>query len=310
MSRRFTWIIAVALLVAACGGSTPGASTGPAASTGGGGGGGGGAPGTQAELEAAARAQFEAFKADDDDAYFASLSDACRASAGFGTVSERNNSRHGAIKRAGIDLAAVTVDGVAITGFDGQNGTVALQLGGTGGNEFLESNRNSWIHEGGTWHWANCDPFKAGGGGNGDVGGSGPEDAIQRGLPVSIADWLVYTTYIQQQGNDLVKEGGNPDPPAGTQYFLWQVSVTYDGPDASANLADDLGFRLVAGSTTYDSASDCGAHPGALDLTMTAAPGDGQMGDVCHAVASGDVAGLHLVITDKASGTDYWFAQQ
>jgi len=305
MVRTFAGYVLAALVVAACGGS-PGATDAPGASTSGGG---GGATGSQNDLEAAARAQFAAFQRDDDSAYFASLSDACRADAGFGTVSERNNSRHNAISRAGIDLAAITVDGVTITAFDGQSGRVALELGGTDGNDFLEGLANPWIFEGGSWHWANCDPFKTGGG-NGDVGGSGPEDAIGVGFVATIADWYVYSTYLTQNGNDLVKEGGNPDPPGGTQYFLWQISVTYNGPDASSTLADEMSFRFVAGGTTYDSPTDCGDHPGALDLSLVAAPGEGQMGDICHAVGSGDVASLFLVVTEKSTGTDFWFAQQ
>ncbi len=300
---------------AACGGG-PAATDGPGG--GGGsptatpaGGGGGGGSGSEADLEAAATALFEAFQQDDDDTYFAGLSDACRASAGFGTVSERNNSRHGRITQAGIDLGAIAIDDVLVTDFDGTSATVELDLSGTGGNPFLEEEPNPWIYEGGEWHWANCDPFASGGGGGGGgLEGSGPDNAIGVGMVPTIADWYVYSSYLLPDANELVTGDGVAAPPSGKVYFLWQIVAQYDGPNPSEALADDLAFRLVAGSTTYDNANDCAGYGFELDLSFVAAPGDQTTGAFCRAVATGDVASLFLIVTDKATGQDYWFGQQ
>lgn len=306
-------LLAAALGLAACSGgsgSSPGEPADAGASAASGGAtsvpAGDGGTGSEAELEAAARDSFQAFQEDDDDTYFASLSEECRSS-GFGTVSERNNSRHGDIGRAGIDLSAIGVANVRIDDFTGSSATVTLELTGTGGNEFLEGQPHAWVYEAGEWHWADCEPFASGGGGAGDVGGSGPENAIIVGNIAMFADWYVYLSYYQPDGNDLVAEGGNPPPPAGTVYVLPTMNVGYDGPDASSKLSDVMSFRLVSGSTVYDDPADCGPHPGSFDLSLVAAPGETGFGDVCHAVATGDVDGLFVVVTDKTTGTEYWF---
>jgi hypothetical protein len=85
------------------------------------------------------------------------------------------------------------------------------------------------------------------------------------------------------------------------------MNFQYNGPDASSTLSDVMSIRLQSGSTVYDDPADCGPHPGALDPDIVAAPGEGGFGDVCHAVATGDVANVYVVVTDKATGTDHWF---
>lgn len=308
MRRAVIVILSVAWALAACGGGpsgngspVPGGSSGLVQSLA------AGPAGTESDLEAAARAHFQAFKDDDDTAYFAGLTEACRTRAGFGAVAAQINSRHGAISRAGMDLAAISITAVTIDGFDGRTATVALDLAGTNGNAFVEGQPNAWAHEEDGWRWANCDLFAAAGGPG--TGGSGPEDAIAVGMIATISGWLLSSTYIQPNANDLVMEGGNPEPPAGATYFLWQIRATYNGPEASVALADDLSFRFVAGDTSYETSSACGPHPGALDLAFVGGPGDGVLGDVCHAVADADAAALFLVVTEKATGTDFWFSQ-
>jgi hypothetical protein len=310
MSRALVAALFVAAMVSGCGGSPAGSQGEPVATPSGTTSGGGGGSGTESDLEAAARAHFQAFADDDDDAYFAGLSDACRSTAGFGAVSERNNTRQGAIRRAGIDMATITVADVDITAFTGSTASVALTLAGTD-EDFLEEQPNPWVFEGGTWHWDNCDVFASGGGGGGTGSeGSGPENAIGVGFPTRIADWSVYSTYLNANANELVAGSDGPaSPPSGTVFFTWGIAVKYDGPDASSTLSDVMSFRLVAGSTTYDDPAACGGYVGALDLSLTAKPGEGLPGDICRAVATGDVGSLFLVVTEKPTGTDVWFGQ-
>jgi hypothetical protein len=255
----------------------------------------------------AARDSFEAFLVHDDDVYFASLSEACRDE-GFGAISEHLNSRHGKIRFAGMSVADISIAGVQIDDFNGSTATVSLQLEGTDGNEFIEGQPHDWVYESGGWHWADCQIFVSSGGGGGSIGGESQDNPIGFGYVATIADWVVHGTYLQKNGNDAVAEGGNGPPPAGTVYYLPSISVTYDGPNASAKLSDALSFRLVAGSTVYDDASGCGPHPGALELDFVAAPGDGVPGDICRAVKIDDIDSVLLVVTEKATGTDYWFA--
>jgi hypothetical protein len=314
--------LAMVLVVSACGGGTgspePGAQEQtelPSASTAGGdggsagNGGGSGGNGSEADLEAAARALFAAFQARDDDAYFSLLSDACRSSAGFGMVSEANNSRHFNIDVANFDLSQVSVSDVQISDFDGANANVVLVLDGTEGNQFLENLPNPWVYEGGSWHWADCSPFEASGGGAGGLGGSGPDDPIGVGMVPTIADWYVYSSYLNPDATAEVTSEGVPAPPAGSVYFNWSVVVQYDGPNASEAVSDDLAFRLVAGDTTYGPDQACPGYFGEFDLDFVAAPGDQQPGSFCRAVATEDVGSLFLVVTDKTTGQDYWFGQ-
>lgn len=314
MGRSVVLVSAIlALLTGACGGSstTPGgsdpggATAGPGATSGGGIGG-----SLEADLEAAAEAMFAAFKADDDSAYFAFLSAACRDQAGFGTVSERNNSRHGAINLANIDLGAIEVGNVAIDTLGESSARVSLTLTGTEGNRFLEEDPHLWIFEDGGWHWDDCAPFEAGGGGGGGVGGSGPSDPIAVGMVPTIADWYVYSTYVNPNANEFLASEGAPAPPAGTVYYLHYLQVTYNRGASSVQLADDLAFRMVAGSTTFDGLNGCASHVGAMDMTLVAAPGEGQQGDLCQAVPAGDVGSVFVVVTEKATGTDFWFGGQ
>ncbi|HSL97094.1 MAG TPA: hypothetical protein VK831_00855 [Candidatus Deferrimicrobiaceae bacterium] len=306
--------VALGLAVAACGGGGPaGGPSGTAPS--------GpdatptekpaldGPTGSEGDLEAAARALWDAFQLDDEQAYFAGLSEACRSSAGFGVVSERTNGRHGRIRLAGIDLSAIEVADVTITDFDGHSATVALTLVGTDGNEFLEGQPNAWVYEDDGWHWDNCEPFEAGGGG-GELGGSGPDDPIGVGFVPTIGGWYVYSTYLYANADAQVAEGDGPAPPAGTSFYLWGVVVQYDGPNASATLSDDLAFRLVSGGTVYDNPDDCGAYLYALELDFVAAPGEQAPGDICRAVAPRDADSLFLIVTDVATGQEYWFGQE
>lgn len=304
--------VVLTLVLAACGGGPSGtpagsAPTGPEAT-----------PterpadgpaGSESELEAAARALFEAFKGDDDEAYFLGLSLACRSSAGFGIVSERNNSRHARIGQAGMDLSAIEITDVTIGAFDGHSATVALTLSGTDGNEFLENQPNPWVFEDGGWQWDNCDPFETGGGGGGGLEGTGPEDAIAVGLVPTIADWYVYSSYLLPDADELLTGEGASPPPPGTVYFMWEVVAQYNGPNASQALADSLAFRLVAGGTTYGDPSGC-PDAFALNLGFVAAPGEQARGSLCQAIATGDAGSLFLIVTDKAAGRDYWFKQE
>jgi hypothetical protein len=310
MPRGLLKAILAATMVGGCGGS-PTESQGEPARTPSGttSGGGGGESGSESDLEAAARAHFQAFADDDDDAYFAGLSDSCRATAGYGVVSERNNTRQGRIRTAGIDMATITIADVEITAFTGSTASVALTLAGTD-EAFLEEQPNPWVFEVGTWHWDNCDVFASSGGGNTGTEGSGPGNAIGVGFPTRIAGWYVYSTYLNANANELVAGSDGPAaPPSGTVFFTWGVTVKYDGPDASSTLSDVMAFRLVAGSTVYDDPSACGNYAAALDLTLVAAPGEGMPADICRAVAPGDVGSLFLVVTEKSTGTDIWFGQ-
>jgi hypothetical protein len=67
---------------------------------------------------------------------------------------------------------------------------------------------------------------------------------------------------------------------------------------------------MVAGSTTFDSLNGCGPHVGAMDITLEAAPGEGQQGDLCQPIPTGDVGSVFVLVTEKATGTDFWFGGQ
>lgn len=308
-----TAAVMASLMLAACGGGSPasdagdsqasqgeaGASEQPAGGTG---------SGTEEELDAAARAAFEAYLNGDDEGYFGFLATDCRDSAGFALVSGHLDSRRYNADINDVDLGALSVASVTITDFTGSTATVALVIDGPSGDQFWEAQPLPWIHEADGWRYVGCDEFSGQGGlGSGDEGSSA-DNPLGVGFIGEPANWFVVTYYITPNFNDIVLEtAGNSEPAAGNVYFAVQLSFTYDGPNASAVLGDDLGFRLEAGGATYSGANTCGSYAQEPELDYTAAPGDQTYFTLCWEIPTDGVDSALVVVTDLGAGTDWWF---
>lgn len=302
-----TMALALSMVVSACGGGSPGADTGEprssiAANEGSG-------EGTQEELEAAATDAFTAFLIGADQIYFNFLANDCRETAGFGIVSEHLQSRRFNASLDGVDLAALQVTQVNVTDFTGSSATLALVIDGVGGDQFFETQPLPWIHEADGWKYVGCDEFHGEGGlGSGDEGSS-RDNALGIGFIGRPADWFVVTTYVTPDLTDIVLETeGNAPPSSGNVYFGVQMSVQYDGPKTSSVLGEDLAFRLEAGGATYDETSSCGSYAQEPEYDYTAAPGDSMYFTFCWEVPTAEVDSAFIVVTELASGTDWWYA--
>lgn len=101
----------------------------------------------------------------------------------------------------------------------------------------------------------------------------------------------------------------NPPPPAGAQYTLVNVSMTYQG-GGSSSLPGYLQFgaqTVGAGNAGYDA---YGCQPPPLDLNSDFTPvfsGQTVTGNLCFEIASNDAASL-LLQGRGTSGLPVWFA--
>lgn len=304
--RAAATLVMVGALLAACGGGAPdGEGSGPPGSADPGK---GSSDGSQEDLEDAARSAFEAFLAGDFQTYFNLVVSDCRESAGFSGVNGYLETRRSRAFNAGVDLAEVSVTAVDVTDFTGSEGTVALVIDSPGGEQWVEGQPQPWVHEDDGWRFADCSPFASGGNNGGDEGSSA-DNPLGRGLFGEPADWLVATTYFSPDFTDLVlEEPGNASPAPGNVYFGVQMTFTYNGPKPSTVFGDDLAFRLEADGTTYDGPNGCGTYPQEPDLDLTAGPGDTTLFTLCWEIPAGDDADARIVVTDRAAGTDWWFA--
>jgi hypothetical protein len=307
--RGASLALAMTLMLAACGGASPGEKESePAAPTGPGGSGGGTSEGSQAELESTARAAFEAVLAEDDQAYFNLLATDCRESVGFALVSGHLQSRRFTARVNNVDYADLSIAEVNVSDFTGTTANVALAIDGPSGDQFWETQSLPWIHEDDGWRYASCAEFASGGGNSGGDQGLSADNPLPVGLLGEPADWLVVTTYVSPDFTDLVlEEPGNAAPADGNVYFGVQMSFSYDGPKASTAFSEDLGFRLEAGGKTYDGANACGHYAQEPELDFTAGPGDSSLFTLCWEIPTGAVDSATIVVTDLTSGTDWWF---
>lgn len=305
--RGASLALTLTMMLSACGGASPGAEeSAPAGSTGPGG---GTSQGSQAELEAAARAAFEAVLAEDDQGYFNLLASDCRESAGFALVSGHLQSRRFNARVNDVDYDALSIAEVLVTSFTGSSADVALVIDGPSGDLFFETQELPWIHEGDGWRYAGCDEFAGGNGGVGGDDGSSADNPLGIGFIGEPADWLVATTYVSADFTDLVlEEPGNDEPAEGNVYFGVQMTFTYNGPKASTVFGDDLGFRLEAGGATHDGPNACGHYAQEPELDFTAGPGDNRLFTLCWEIPTDAVGSAAIVVTDEASGTDWWFS--
>jgi hypothetical protein len=313
-SRAAATLVMIGTLLAACGGGSPGGDASDAQASQGEAGAseqpaGGTGSGTEEELDTAARAAFEAYLTGDDEGYFSLLATDCRDSAGFALVSGHLDSRRFNAELNGVDLGALSVASVTITDFTGSTATVALVIDGPSGDQFWEAQPQPWIHEADGWRYVGCDEFSGQGGLGGGDEGSSADNPLGVGFIGEPAHWFVVTYYITPDFNEFVAETpGNPEPAAGNVYFAVQLSFTYDGPNASAVLGDDLGFRLEAGGATYSGANTCGSYAQEPELDYTAAPGEQTYFTLCWEVPTAAVDSAFVVVTDLGSGTDWWYA--
>jgi hypothetical protein len=270
------------------------------------GGDGGGAQGSEADLEVAARASFEAFLAGDDQTYFQAIVRSCREEAGFAGVSEWNKGRRAlATRGGGINLGEVRVTSVAIDSFDGSGAMVTLVIKGTGDANFKEALPRPWTYDDGAWRSEDCKDFLGGT----DFGESSRDDPLGLGFIADLSGWLIVVKFIQPLGDDLVLEESSNEPPAdGNQYFVVSVSATYNGAESSVVFGEDLELTFVAGNKEYGEDASCGTVPGEMERDREYGPGDDAFGLICREVNSDDADSMLLRVKATDGSREAWFS--
>lgn len=139
---------------------------------------------------------------------------------------------------------------------------------------------------------------------------SGPgmsrETAITIGTALQIGDWLVRVNSIQPDatGDVLDENRFNDPPPEDSQFFIANVTLTYDGEDGARQIVVELTYRALgpAGLPYADFRESCGVIPDRLDDFVALPPGveldpgDSISGNLCWAVLETDVGSLLLFV--------------
>ena len=311
-SRSNLLAVAVAVLLAACGGGDGGGDD-PA---------GDGDPtqgetvgsqpgdtstGTEAELVQAATDQWNAFTDHDAETWFGTLSRACRERLGFGRVGDWFNARHNRIDRAGINLSDLVLVDVIVSG-GGSAADVTLEITGTA-ETFREMVPNRWVHEEGGWYSDNCDDI---GEGQGQLEGFGTDRNNPAGFGgvIDVNGWLIALRHIEPDGDELMIEFGATPPAPGNQLFYVEVSIDYNGAEPSIVVGDELAFALVDGDTVLDGPLACGSDDRDVfyDPSAVYEPGgDGNFEWICHEIAPDQAAGMMLRVEHVPTGGHWWY---
>jgi hypothetical protein len=266
-----------------------------------------GEAGSEADLVQAATDAFEAFTAADNEAWFNSLSSACRERLGFAAVEGYLDGRRFNMDLADIDPSALTVDDVSVNA-GGSSASVMLTISGAGDATIGESLPHSWVYEAGAWHMDDCSDI---GESQGGLAGYGTDrnDPIPYGGVTDANGWLVGLIYIAPDDEATVLDLGGDPAPDGAQLFVAQLSLGYNGAESSITVGDELQFDMVNGDTVYGADAACGLPPDlAIDPAATVGPGETVSGGfICRTIPPADADGMLLRVTHVPTGTEYWF---
>jgi len=266
-----------------------------------------GETGSEADLVQAATDAFEAFTTADNEAWFNSLSRACRERLQFTAVDSYLDGRRFNMDLADISAQDLTVDDVSVDA-GGSSASVMLTISGAGDATIAESLPHSWIYEDGAWHMDDCSDI---GESQGGLAGYGTDrnDPIPYGGVTDANGWLVGLIYIAPDDEATVLDlGGNPAPD-GTQLFVAQLSLGYNGAEPSITVGDELQFDMVNGDTVYGADAACGLPPDlGIDPSASVGPGETVSGGfICRTIPPADADGMLLRVTHVPTGTEYWF---
>jgi hypothetical protein len=112
------------------------------------------------------------------------------------------------------------------------------------------------------------------------------------GRPLEVGGWLITVNGVIRDATAAVRAHNqfNPAPQAGHQFFIANVSATYQGEKDSSTLFGDVTLKAVGESAVSyaDYVNSCGVIPDALDSFREVFQGGSISGNICWEIASGD----------------------
>ncbi len=266
-----------------------------------------GETGNEADLVQAATDAFQAFTTADNEAWFNSLSRACRERLQFAAVDAYLDGRRFNMDLADISAQDLTVDDVSVDG-SGSSAAVVLDISGARDATIGESLPHSWVYEEGAWHMDDCSDI---GESQGGLAGYGTDrnDPIPYGGVTDANGWLVALIYIAPDDEATVLDLGGDPAPDGTQLFVAQVNLSYNGAQSSITVGNELLFDMVNGDTVYGDDAACGLPPDiGIDPAASVGPGETVSGGfICRSISPPDADRMLLRVTHVPTGTEYWF---
>ena len=130
----------------------------------------------------------------------------------------------------------------------------------------------------------------------GEVGTRG--NPIPVGETVRVADWDLAVVSVTPDATEAVMaENSFNDPPKeGHQFYVVEVSATYQGADSEAVTLGLVWSTVGESAVAYGFEDTCGVIPNELDQFSEVFPGGTQTGNLCWQVRSEDVDGLLLIM--------------
>jgi hypothetical protein len=133
----------------------------------------------------------------------------------------------------------------------------------------------------------------------------GTRDApVAAGETVRVGDWDVTVLSATRDATEAVlTENEFNDPPAeGRQFFVVEVSTTYEGAESEEVFAGLTMSTVGDSAVAYSSFEDtCGVVPGELDTFSEVFPGGTQVGNLCWQVLTEDAESLVLIVDHALS---------
>ncbi len=135
--------------------------------------------------------------------------------------------------------------------------------------------------------------------------GSSRDLALPIGSSAEIGGWVIVVNSVTPDGTDAVMaENRFNDPPeTGKQFFIVNVSATYNGDDEPSRLFSDVSISALGpSSVAYQNFIDlCGVIPDELNNFVDVFKGGTITGNVCWSVLEEDVPMLLMFIEDDTS---------
>lgn len=123
-----------------------------------------------------------------------------------------------------------------------------------------------------------------------------------QGVPIgealAVGDWTIKVVGVAPDAAaEVAAENSFNEPPAeGHQFFMATLEATYTGTESSTFWIDTTLKAVGASSVAYEAfQADCGVIPNEIDDAGETFPGGTISGNVCWAVATGDVATLTML---------------